>query len=108
MRRSPSWWVAARGLLAAQIASHPLLLDELLDEMPEQPARVGSSRSEPRLAHLAEDEPGGRWICCGSSSERRSSRAKEDLRRSADARQRLPHGHRRIIVEQAKRVAWTR
>ena len=53
--------LAARGeFLAAQIASHPLLLDELLDESAgarptpraELEAEVGA-----RLAHLAEDEP---------------------------------------------------
>ncbi|HEV7609691.1 MAG TPA: bifunctional [glutamate--ammonia ligase]-adenylyl-L-tyrosine phosphorylase/[glutamate--ammonia-ligase] adenylyltransferase [Steroidobacteraceae bacterium] len=53
--------LAARGeFLAAQIASHPLLLDELLDETTEGlPASRADLEAEAdaRLAHLAEDEP---------------------------------------------------
>jgi [glutamine synthetase] adenylyltransferase / [glutamine synthetase]-adenylyl-L-tyrosine phosphorylase len=53
--------LAARGeFLAAQIASHPLLLDELLDEsagaMPTARAELEAEVTA-RLAHLAEDEP---------------------------------------------------
>jgi glutamate-ammonia-ligase adenylyltransferase len=53
--------LAARGeFLAAQIASHPLLLDELLDEsagaMPTPRAELEAEVSA-RLAHIAEDEP---------------------------------------------------
>ena len=53
--------LAARGeFLAAQIASHPLLLDELLDErsggLPAPRAEL-EAEAAARLAHLAEDEP---------------------------------------------------
>ncbi len=53
--------LAARGeFLAAQIASHPLLLDELLDEsagsLPTPRAEL-EAEAGARLAHLAEDEP---------------------------------------------------
>jgi glutamate-ammonia-ligase adenylyltransferase len=53
--------LAGRGeFLAAQIASHPLLLDELLDEsagaMPTPRAELETEVSA-RLAHIAEDEP---------------------------------------------------
>jgi len=53
--------LAARGeFLAAQIASHPLLLDELLDEssggLPAPRAELQAEVSA-RLAHLDEDEP---------------------------------------------------
>src|SRR4029434_6319526 len=53
--------LAARGeFLAAQIASHPLLLDELLDESagsrPTPRAALEAAVSA-RLAHLADDEP---------------------------------------------------
>ena len=54
--------LAALGeFLAAQIASHPLLLDELLDESAgaacRRRARRSSTRSTARLEHLDEDEP---------------------------------------------------
>ena len=53
--------LAARGeFLAAQIASHPLLLDELLDDsvgaLPTPRAELETEVTA-RLAHLAEDEP---------------------------------------------------
>ena len=46
--------------LSAQIAAHPLLLDELIDErlLSELPERAGLARDlETRLAQLAEDDP---------------------------------------------------
>jgi len=53
--------LAARGeFLAAQIASHPLLLDELLDESAgarPTPRDELEAEVSARLAHLAEDEP---------------------------------------------------
>jgi len=53
--------LAARGeFLAAQIASHPLLLDELLDQSAGSlptPREELEAEAGARLAHLAEDEP---------------------------------------------------
>jgi glutamate-ammonia-ligase adenylyltransferase len=106
--------LAARGeFLAAQIASHPLLLDELLDEsagaMPtpraELEAEVGA-----RLAHIAEDEPERQVEVL-----RQFQRAAIFRVAMADLSGSIPLMRvsdyltiiAEIIVEQAIRLAWT-
>jgi [glutamine synthetase] adenylyltransferase / [glutamine synthetase]-adenylyl-L-tyrosine phosphorylase len=105
--------VALGEFLAAQIASHPLLLDELLDEssggLPtprvELEREIGS-----RMAHLAEDEPERQVEVL-----RQFQRAAIFRVAMADLTRRIPLMRvsdylteiAEVIVEQAMRLAWT-
>jgi glutamate-ammonia-ligase adenylyltransferase len=106
--------LAARGeFLAAQIASHPLLLDELLDDSagarPTSRAELEAEVSA-RLAHLAEDEP-ERQV----EMLRQFQRAAIFRIAMADLTGSIPLMRvsdyltviAEIIVEQAMRLAWT-
>jgi glutamate-ammonia-ligase adenylyltransferase len=105
--------LAARGeFLAAQIASHPLLLDELLDESAgSQPTPRAELEAEvsARLAHLAEDEPERQVEVL-----RQFQRAAIFRVAMADLSGRIPLMRvsdylteiAEIIVEQAMRLAW--
>jgi len=106
--------LAARGeFLAAQIASHPLLLDELLDEsagaMPTPRAELEAEVSA-RLAHIAEDEPERQVEVL-----RQFQRAAIFRVAMADLSGSIPLMRvsdyltiiAEIIVEQAIRLAWT-
>ncbi|HEU4778414.1 MAG TPA: bifunctional [glutamate--ammonia ligase]-adenylyl-L-tyrosine phosphorylase/[glutamate--ammonia-ligase] adenylyltransferase [Steroidobacteraceae bacterium] len=105
--------LAARGeFLAAQIASHPLLLDELLDasagSRPTPRAELEAEVSA-RLAHLAEDEPERQMEVL-----RQFQRAAIFRVAMADLSGRIPLMRvsdylteiAEIIVEQAMRLAW--
>jgi glutamate-ammonia-ligase adenylyltransferase len=105
--------LAARGeFLAAQIASHPLLLDELLDEsagsLPTPRAELEAEVAA-RLAHLAEDEPERQVEVL-----RQFQRAAIFRVAMADLSGRIPLMRvsdylteiAEIIVEQAMRLAW--
>jgi glutamate-ammonia-ligase adenylyltransferase len=99
--------------LAAQIASHPLLLDELLDDsaggLP-TPRAVLEAEVAARLAHLAEDEPERQVEVL-----RQFQRAAIFRVAMADLTGRIPLMRvsdylteiAEIIVEQAMRLAWT-
>jgi [glutamine synthetase] adenylyltransferase / [glutamine synthetase]-adenylyl-L-tyrosine phosphorylase len=106
--------LAARGeFLAAQIASHPLLLDELLDESagarPTPRAELEAEVSA-RLAHIAEDEPERQVEVL-----RQFQRAAIFRVAMADLSGSIPLMRvsdyltiiAEIIVEQAMRLAWT-
>ena len=106
--------LAARGeFLAAQIASHPLLLDELLDEssggLPAPRAELEAEVTA-RLAHLAEDEPDRQVEVLRQFQRAAIFRVamadltgKIPLMRVSDYLTEIAE----IIVEQAMRLAWT-
>ena len=106
--------LAARGeFLAAQIASHPLLLDELLDEssggLPPPRAELEAEVAA-RLAHLAEDEPERQVEVLRQFQRAAIFRVamadltgKIPLMRVSDYLTEIAE----IIVEQAMRLAWT-
>jgi glutamate-ammonia-ligase adenylyltransferase len=106
--------LAARGeFLAAQIASHPLLLDELLDDSAGAlPTPRGELEAEvsARLAHLSEDEPERQVEVL-----RQFQRAAIFRVAMADLTGSIPLMRvsdyltviAEIIVEQAMRLAWT-
>ena len=106
--------LAARGeFLAAQIASHPLLLDELLDEssggLPAPRAEL-EAEVVARLAHLAEDEPDRQVEVLRQFQRAAIFRVamadlsgKIPLMRVSDYLTEIAE----IIVEQAMRLAWT-
>ncbi|HEY6126403.1 MAG TPA: bifunctional [glutamate--ammonia ligase]-adenylyl-L-tyrosine phosphorylase/[glutamate--ammonia-ligase] adenylyltransferase, partial [Steroidobacteraceae bacterium] len=106
--------LAAHGeFLAAQIASHPLLLDELLDESAgSRPTPRAELEAEvnARLAHLAEDEPERQVEVL-----RQFQRAAIFRVAMADLTGSIPLMRvsdylteiAEIIVEQAMRLAWT-
>ena len=106
--------LAARGeFLAAQIASHPLLLDELLDEssggLPAPRAELEAEVTA-RLAHLAEDEPERQVEVLRQFQRAAIFRVamadltgKIPLMRVSDYLTEIAE----IIVEQAMRLAWT-
>jgi len=59
--------------LAAQIAAHPLLLDELIDArlLSQPPTRAGFARElESRMEQLRAEDPEQQVEACGSSSAR--------------------------------------
>jgi len=105
--------VALGEFLAAQIASHPLLLDELLDEssggLPTPRAELEREIGS-RMAHLAEDEPERQVEVL-----RQFQRAAIFRVAMADLTRRIPLMRvsdylteiAEIIVEQAMRLAWT-
>jgi glutamate-ammonia-ligase adenylyltransferase len=105
--------LAAHGeFLAAQIASHPLLLDELLDEttsgLPAPRAELEAEVSA-RLAHLAEDEPERQVEVLRQFQRAAIFRVamadltgKIPLMRVSDYLTEIAE----IIVEQAMRLAW--
>ena len=106
--------LAALGeFLAAQIASHPLLLDELLDEssggLPAPRAELEAEVAA-RLAHLAEDEPERQVEVLRQFQRAAIFRVamadltgKIPLMRVSDYLTEIAE----IIVEQAMRLAWT-